>query len=206
MLQGSVLFAASPSKQRRYDQGPLKYSEFRQNSKDSMPGHAQTIAQVMYQYKTFIKQTARDRFEVRLTSLETYSVFLRSQSWWNHPESEELLDHEQGHFDIAEISARRLELSFRETLKNGKPIRGTGKSKRAANYDLEQKLQKVFDLANEQSLDENRQYDQQTRHGARHGQQSEFRRIQKLTLEKLAKELGGSQKAKARKSKSGTKQ
>lgn len=181
------------SKLRRYDQGPLKLSEFRRNTKDSIRGRANTMTRVMYEYKTYAKQTKPKHFEVELRSMKVYSIFLPEASWWNHPPSDALLDHEQGHFDIAEITARRLQASFRKALKSGKTIRGLGRSLEAAQKQLEAKLQKVIDLANKQSLEENQEYDSLTRHSVLVSAQAEYRRIQKLTLDRLAKQLKASE-------------
>lgn len=184
--------AAKP-KHRRYSQGPLKLTEFRRDAREALPFRAMTMTRVMYDYKFDVKQTSSTRFEATLTSLNAFSVFLPNESWWHDRARQSLLDHEQGHFDIAEISARRLQLAFRQALAEKKPIRGAGKSMAAARGELEKKLKQVFDFANEQAVEENRQYDLQTRHGNRYGSQDEFRRIQLLTLNKLGEQLAGKQ-------------
>ncbi len=182
-------YAEPPKSERRYDQGPLKHNEFRKDAEDAIPGRAKTMARVMYSYRTQIERKGPERFQVQLTSLDAYSVFLPKESWWSYRNSIALLDHEQGHFDIAEITARRLELAVRQAIKKGQSIGGFGKTLKQANAELSKKLQRVIDIANEQSVEENADYDRKTLHGARVGSQAEYRRIQKLTLEKLAKQL-----------------
>ena len=187
---GSAVHAEKP-KNRYYSQGPLKLSEFRQYAPEAQRFRAFTMTRVAYRYEFDGKQTAPDRFETTLKSLVVYSEFLPKESWWHRRAPANLLDHEQGHFDIAEITAIRLQLAFRKVLNGGRPISATGITLQDAKLALNKKLQLVFDAANKQAAEENRQYDLQTRHGNRFSTQAEVRRIQTLTLKQLQGQLSG---------------
>ena len=109
MTWGRMMNAAVTAKERRFDAGPLKIREFvgnpaRQN------GDAKTMARVMFQYEFTSRRTSKNRVAVRLSSFHAYSVFLPKESWWRPSARAELLDHEQGHFDLVEIAARRVTL------------------------------------------------------------------------------------------------
>lgn len=199
MLVGLASFssASDPRPQlRRYDQGPLAHAEFRTNVRAALPGKALTMTRTMFTYRFEVIQTSAKTYEAKPTSLDAFSVFLPDESWWHRRAPRSLLDHEQGHFDIAEIAARRLRLAFRKALASDKPIRGLGDSMEAAQRSLEKKLQDVVDAANKQVEEENMQYDIRTQHGVRTSTQNEARRIQLLTLARLQQELRGKKSAK----------
>lgn len=196
-MANTTLAEKPKQKPRRYDQGPLSISEFNTDSPQAVRGRAFTMARIMYEYKTIEKRLNANRYQVELKSLDTYSIFDRENSWWGHRPSQALLDHEQGHFDIAEIASRRIDLAMRKAIKQRKTIRGLGRNLRRAREDFESKLRQAIDLAQKQAEEENADYDEQTMHGIRTSRQSEYRRIQKLTLEKLARELSP-KKSKAR--------
>ena len=194
-LCDALVAEESPAKPkyRRYDQGPLKIDEFRRGPTGSVPGRALTMTRVFYNFEFETKQLARDEFEARLTSLEAFSVFLPDESWWNHPDSDRLLAHEQGHFDIAELAARRVQLTFKKLLKNNKAITALSRTPQAAAQALDEKLAKVIQVANDQAVEDNKLYDLQTRHGARVARQEEYGRILLLSLKRLNKDLSDRQ-------------
>ncbi len=162
---------------RRYDQGPLELAEFRTNARAALPGQALTVTRVMFTYRFQVKPTSAHTYEAKPTSFDAFSVFLADESWWHRRAPASLLDHEQGHFDIAEIAALRLVLAVRKALASGDPIRGRGSSIEASRRSLETRLQQMFEVVHKQSEEENRQYDLHTHHGIRTSTQNEVRRI-----------------------------
>lgn len=173
---------------RLYKQGPLRFDEFRRDAEDAQPGKAYTMTRVLFKYSFHVRGRA-GQHEARLTAIKVYSVFLPEASWWAAKEDEWLLDHEQGHLDIAEIAARRLQLTFNRRFKAKRWISATGKTSDKAKVALEAKIAKIMEVANEQVLEENKEYDASTSHGLWDKEQREARRIQQLTLKKLADEL-----------------
>ena len=99
--------------------------------------------------------------------MEAYAIFVPSGSWVKEP-TNSLLLHEQGHFDITEIHARKLRKYFAEhpnPCRMGKSgIDNAAKAIIAANYQLQN------------------EYDEATNHG-------ESNRMQREWLTKIASEL-----------------
>ncbi len=171
---------------RRYAQGPLQVREFTGRAKRYTGRQAMTMTRVMFEYK-FQTNSQRDgTFATTLTRLQTYAVFLPKESWWTTGNNPDLLDHEQGHFDIAEITARRIQGAFDKVLKGGGDVTATGNSQQQSEQALLANIRKVIRVAEQQADHDHLEYDQVTSHGLRYAKQSEVRRIQKLTLAKLA--------------------
>ncbi len=74
------------------------------------------------------------------------------------------LRHEQGHFDVTEIGARRLRAQVRT-------LSGTGPTPRAAASDLQAKIDAAFQTAWHGVEQMQRQYDGETRNGRAKGKQ-----------------------------------
>lgn len=98
------------------------------------------------------------------------SWFSRSRSWGRH-KTDYILSHEQGHFDIAEIYARKLNQRMRAYEFNKR------------TYQKE--LKKIYDeVANEKAAVQ-QQYDQETRHSMDKEKQAEWLKKISKTLEEL---------------------
>ncbi len=83
----------------------------------------------------------------------------RECSWWN-PKSlpagkEYILQHEQIHFAIVELHARRMEADVAK-------LRGTGSSPQAAAEDMQRALDSAFQEAMERVLEQSTRFDEQT--------------------------------------------
>lgn len=173
---------------RRYQEGPLKIQEFTGVPDETLFGDAYTATSVEFRFRYKVRNEGK-RFVARLIHFDAYSVFLPERSWWKNSASPSLLDHEQGHFDIAETTARRIQLAFDKSMAGKKWIESAGDTSVAATRKLRGTLTKVIDLANARMEQENRDYDRATRHGMRFRDQSEFRGFQKRTLERLEQSL-----------------
>ena len=187
----SSTFAAAEEKKpalRKFSDGPLRIEEFQGKPDLAINGDAYTASRVEFKYE-FAAEQKNGQVEVRLTKFEVFSVFLPKSSWWKSSAKKSLLDHEQGHFDIAETAARRIQLGFDKIFASKKTIRGSGPTREKAIKQLTEKLRRVVELANEQVDQENLDYDSRTSHGMSPRNQAEHRRVQKATLDRLAKEL-----------------
>lgn len=187
LISSTDIARSADQAERKYNMGPLRISEFKGDGGVLSTGKAYTSTRTMFSYKFRVKRARPNRFTAELKSITIYSVFLPDSSWWNSPPSAELLVHEQGHFDIAEIAARRLQLAFETT--DVKKIRGSGPTQKEAEQSLAEKLRHVVDVADKQIAAENIEYDATTGHGNWQRNQQEQHRIHKLTLEKLEKQL-----------------
>ena len=188
-LTANARETSSPESHRPFNLGPLTVQDFQKSPPEVSHGKAYTQTRVMFTYEYGLQKSGNNVYEASLTKLQTYSVFLPRESWWNHPSSAWLLDHEQGHFDIAEITSRRVQLTFNRLFKSRKTVTAKGRTAALAKKALVEKLNEVMVVANKQALQENEEYDRRTAHGMKRREQLEHRRIQKLTLQRLAAEL-----------------
>jgi hypothetical protein len=79
-----------------------------------------------------------NRYESIITDLEYEAYFDEEESWWRlKSDDEELLCHEQGHFDIAELFARELNAKKKEVMES---LKGEGSTAEEAEADLERKF------------------------------------------------------------------
>ena len=173
---------------RRYEDGPLKIKEFRGKPDDRSGGDAFTYCTVHFEF-TYEVRPSRGMFTATLTSFKAFALFFPDKSWWIERAPRDLLDHEQGHFDIAEATARRLEYTFAKAFSEKRRIQARGTSQDTAITALRSKLNQVVNVANEQATQDNLNYDAMTLHGTRLSRQAEHRRIQKATLVRLAKKI-----------------
>jgi len=102
----------------------------------------------------------------------------RNQSWNSDPQNANLLDHEQGHLDIAEAAARAAQAEVNQLLANG-GLTGHGANDAAAQADLENQVQQIFNRHNNNAQ---QQYDDNTNHGTNPQQQAQARAGQRAAL------------------------
>jgi hypothetical protein len=112
------------------------------------------------------------RFDSRGLSDSVFAVFYKAESWVKVPTDRELV-HEQGHFDITEVFARRL----RKRLEEFVPKRGS----------LGHQLELLYDEVESSREAEQQLYDLQTGHGSNAVRQAEW----EVRIEKELKELEG---------------
>ncbi|MCA9132546.1 MAG: hypothetical protein KDA45_05315 [Planctomycetales bacterium] len=174
--------------ERRYDAGPLSIVEFTGSVKPGSNAQANTGTRVMYQYRYSVRQVGR-KFVAVMTSIDLYTVFLPEESWWVPDSEPELLDHEQGHFDVAEISVRKSQLALATAKAEGKTITITSDSRKDSIKSIMAKIDEIRRLIDLQISEDNLEYDRVTRHGTHASAQREKRRIQRLTLDRLAEDL-----------------
>ncbi|QDV24499.1 DUF922 domain-containing protein [Aureliella helgolandensis] len=174
--------------ERPYELGPLTISEFIGRVEPGSTAQANTATRVRSKFRYSIRRSGR-HFEAKITSITLFTVFLPQDSWWASHASTALLDHEQGHFDIAEINVRKAQLAIAQSKSNGKSMMVTKNSKQEASAAVVAMLDEQLQQVDSQIAADNLEYDRDTRHGLSSPKQSELRRIHQLTLEHLAEEL-----------------
>jgi hypothetical protein len=201
-LAGDWAFAQIPGQaanggskpDRRYDKGPLGEADFQgkapaEEELAGKPYQAFLVMDILWssQYRTAGKGRSVSAF---LTQFEAIAVSNPSKSW-NHggKKNADLLDHEQGHFDITQIHAQRLEIKIRKLLAAKNPPGGKGESEAAAVQTLNALLEKEYLAAKTAADEENVEYDKLTVHGSGLEKQRELRHVHHETLKKLAAEL-----------------
>lgn len=174
---------------RRYDEGPLKISDFLQepaSAEDADPKLAAMVfpdIRVEYRYKT-LKQG--NTVTLRPEGVQVWSAIDRKRSWFsrNAKPAQELLDHEQGHFDLFEIAALQLQQKIDNQLSGGK-IQYTARSEQAALDKWSKELQTWVTEAVKDTNEISKQYDTLSSNGRESEPQAELRQLQKRTLKQL---------------------
>jgi hypothetical protein len=122
-----------------------------------------------------VVETGPDAFEARLEGLRFVALLNRDKSWWNeegdHISEEWTLRHEQVHFDLAEVEARRL---TREAGEVTSRLIGRGTAPEAAAIALQQLWDAHFEQLKTAFLEMEMRYDRETRHGRNLSKQTEW--------------------------------
>lgn len=94
---------------------PLVWEDFIGPIPENPQNDAFTVSYIQYDYKTRIVEDENCAFQMLPNSGKVYAYMSKNMSW-SIPEKQtkSLLDHEQGHFDIAKIYASRLENKFKK--------------------------------------------------------------------------------------------
>jgi hypothetical protein len=177
--------------QRKYSAGPLVAGDFAGQPPPKTPINfgiemvANTECAVRYEYRSVIEPVGRDRWAVRVTRFNCFAVLVPDKCWHTQPLSSRILDHEQGHFDLAEIAARRARRQFAERMRDGKVI-ASGRERRTAERQLDEEVKKAMDEVYAALAQAQKTYDEETRHGTAFRAQRRHRQWQLSELERLA--------------------
>ena len=182
----SILSAAED--RRRYDAGPMTADDFRGEAPDTVIAAAKTSTQFLFDFKYRYKSNAKNT-TVTLDSITIDAFVRRDQSWNRDPTNKTLLDHEQGHADIAQIHCLRAKLEFRKKLTKGPNISATASSLKAAIAALDREVRKEMAEVEQANREDDAEYDRETRSGLG-PKQAEWRRVQVETIKQLETELG----------------
>src|SRR5579859_591137 len=106
-------------------------------------------------------------------NVKVICFFIRSKSWSKFKKNDTLLMHEQGHFDIAELFARKLRKAFAEYKFNAQTV---GKD-----------IDKLFILNKQERTERDVLYDKETNHSQNKQQQVLWNKKIKSELDNLKK-------------------
>jgi predicted secreted Zn-dependent protease len=186
----SVQKALGAEASRSHADGPLAPADFRaavpdpQPVKDGVRLRAMTDVEIRYTTRYRWDEPTPGKVSARLTRFDCQAVLVPGKCWNKEPDDLRLLDHEQGHFDITEINARRAQKRFEQLIADQGLI-GYGSDERSAVADLDKKvhdeMQKVFD----RERDEQIKYDRVTNHGRNFAAQAK----QRAAIDKLLNEM-----------------
>lgn len=185
-LAVSMLSAAED--RRHYDAGPLTADDFRGEPPERAVAAAKTSTQFVFDFKYRYKSNAKNT-TVTLDSITIDAYIRRDQSWNRDPTNKSLLDHEQGHADIAQIHCLRARLEFRKKLIKGPNISVTASSLKEAIAALDREVRKEMAAVEQANRDADAEYDRETRSGLG-PKQAEWRRVQIETIQQLETQLG----------------
>ncbi len=188
---------SKPKEERLYDDGPLTLADFLGQPPDrgkaiGSPFDAYVSAEIVWSSR-FRSQPRGKGFVAQLTDFEAHAILEREKCWhrWKGEPDPRILDHEQGHFDITQCHALRLQQRMRKLISQKKPPIGKGSTMEEAVEDLDRELKAAGMIVKQESNEENMQYDSDTNHGNNADKQQELRRVQLETLRKLQSETTG---------------
>ena len=180
---------AKAEKPRRYADGPLTVDDFagKPPQKSTMNLGivmvANTACVVRYEYRTAVDQRGRDQWTVRVTSFTCVAVLEPAKCWITWCDSRRVLDHEQGHFDLAEIAARRAQQHFNDLIRD-KKASASGRDRRTAERKLDTDIKKAMQEVYDSLAEAHKTYDEETLHGTSPLAQRRHRQAQRAELEK----------------------
>ena len=188
--QPTAAQAADPEGLVQHGDGPLAARHFVGTVPATLPVregitlHAMTETELRYVFR-YDGRLEDGQYVASLAELRTFAVFVGRKSWASGSISTQLLDHEQGHFDITETFARRAQQHFDKLLAGDQPLSARGSDEAAARQALREQILKELRAFYEAAAKEHARYDQSTRHGTRSREQQKYRQDQREILEEL---------------------
>jgi hypothetical protein len=179
---GSSIFASK----RSYTEGPLTGADYRARTPDPLPEAdgtrmiANSHVEILFHYHC-VWTSDRRGVHASIARFDCRACIDPAKSWITSAENSRLMDHEQGHFDIAELVAREARLEFARRMAD-KPLAGEGPTVAAALKLLNDKATAKMQVFLDRHMRLQREYDQITRHGLNPKVQAEERRKQKQQL------------------------
>ena len=172
--------AAQPA-MRTYQSGPLTAADFRAAAPREAKLDALTVTELRYEYRYQTWTDSQGNCTLQLTQVLVETWLDRSRSWNRKPADGELLEHEQGHFEVTEAVRRKAIAYWKGRVKQVRLRRSSEKAARKAAGELVQREMAPFfeRLRLMHAL-----YDRETQHGRDTEQQRRWR--QKLAAELAA--------------------
>ena len=164
----------------------LKYSDFKADPNPAV--FEDSFSYVKYHHTwTVESEMINDKIFFLISNIKLETQFLRHLSWARLPNSSSnLLKHEQGHFDLAELMKSIFVEQIKKNLEGLKfPTRGQNEEQRKqfAREDsglmIAKELEKNFAIL----TDERKKYDQETEYGQNYTKQKEYdEKFEKLRI------------------------
>jgi hypothetical protein len=186
----------NPRTMRLYNEGPLAASEYPGKPADAPAGFgARTDTQLRY-HAEFEYLVGPSTVICQVKELTFYAVLSPETSWADPERIGELLDHEQGHFDITQKHVLLATAALKPKVAR-KAIKASGATPEKAKAALSKRLEAEVKPFADRGIAENKAYDEATRHGTLSQAQTEWRTRQ---LEEIAELVSGKvKKASAKK-------
>ena len=174
---------------RRYGDGALSTDDFQATvpeQRDELDAVVHTRLHYDYKYRY---RSSRTKFWLRCESVRCSAEILPQRSWMRSFLDPNLVDHEQGHFDLAEIAARRAQTQL-DRLVQKRELSATGASLEKAEAALKKEIEAALKEFDVELRKANQAYDERTDHGRHRKIQLAERRSQQQMLAKLGREGG----------------
>ncbi len=178
-----VVQPAEADQQRIYESGPLTPQDFQAEIPAEDGGlDAWTTSELKFRYR-YETQVRGRRATAVITLVEVDAVVIRDQSWNRLPQDQELMDHEQGHFDLTQIAALEARLYFARN----RILRTAATPQRAIEMVEAEWNRKMQEFIQELKL-RHEEYDRLTNHGQMASSQREQRRLHQQQLDRLTRQ------------------
>lgn len=175
-----------PASVLRYGERPLKSSDFRAPVPDERPAiepriEAFSHTEVRYQYQLRTRRRS-GRWQAEIQSIDVEAVFIPEKSWNAQPGDARLLDHHQGHFDLAQIAALAVQSELDHLQRARRLPVGRGTSEASAQADLEMQIARLVRGHTDALQRDHDYFDQITRYGTLADVEARERQQQQETL------------------------
>jgi predicted secreted Zn-dependent protease len=139
---------------------------------DTRLASTRTGITVSWSFRTNVRVDGK--YESTITDIRHESYFAEEESWWrNKTINGDLLRHEQGHFDIAEIFVRELNANKRELMDQ---VKGEGDTPEEAEADLHHQFARHAQRVNHEQRKRQDIYDYDTDYNKNSLKQEEWNR------------------------------
>lgn len=149
----------------------LKWTDFKKKDKPNFKASA--VAAIGFQSKPLIEYIRNEnKFRFKIKEMQFYAIFIPNYSWYGNEISKKdqmtLLNHEQGHFDLAEEITRKESKKTNNRFQD-KIFSTKGKSEEAAIKNAISQVNTIrnkieYKIQNEFKIQET-EYDKKTNHG-----------------------------------------
>ncbi|MCH7728097.1 MAG: DUF922 domain-containing protein [Planctomycetes bacterium] len=178
---------------RRYDDGPLTAADFRapipkRRVVNNVFAVAYTRAEIRLDYR-YSYRIRNGTVTAKVDRIEIFAIVHRNKSWNALPNNKKLMDHEQGHFDIAHAAALKARLELAQQARAGKPLQATAARPEDAVRAVKKKVQSFLSKYIDAVRNGHRDYDRLTRHGEIDEAQERQRAQQKEAIRSLTAKL-----------------
>ena len=146
---------------------------------------AVVYARLNYSY-SYEQRTIGQNCVIKCTNIVCCGEQLPDRSWMREEAPRDLIDHEQGHFDIAELIAKKAQMRLRYLVRKEK-LFGKAATAKEAEAELVKRLRIHLGPFDRELAIQNDAYDRQTEHGRNVKEQRAARREQKRQLRELSK-------------------
>ena len=184
LLAAGVAVAESA---RKVDAGPLTADDFRGDVPADARGDANTKTELQFTYR-YEYRVLGGRTTVTMVSVVVDAYVLQEESWNRLPDNMSLLDHEQGHADIAWIQCLKARLAVREKMQRRRGWRVAATSLDEAVAMLDAELSEMMQAFQQEGQEADAAYDRDTQHGLG-PRQREWRRVHAATMKELEAKL-----------------
>ena len=163
---------------------PLRPENFRGTKPPDAKHDAETATGITVQHSPPKTERQADGTYVSTYTDLTYSAVVdEGESYNSDPGDQDLLKHEQGHFDLAELEARRRNRDKKAELDK---LKGTGSTPEEAEADLDKKLDDHVKTVDENLTKTQKQYDEETDHSRKKDRQRAWDRKIETELKSTA--------------------